>query len=160
MKYTGALAKPIVQKNRTFRLADLLNLKEFVDQPYKEMAAKIPELFAAHSVNEGDWQALAISLAREHVTGFNIVRPPGRKTEWSVSDKAELRYDVEEIIKAGLKKIPITDALRRVQKLERWSEKTKGMNVAALRKHYDAADISFLPIIAEARAYETIVGEN
>jgi hypothetical protein len=73
MKYTGKLSKTIAQK-RLGLLADddayLAEAKRTTD----EMFAKIPDLFAAHGVPDGNWMWLALELAKSHVPGFKLLR--------------------------------------------------------------------------------------
>ena len=160
MKYKGTLAKPIAQKAKHLLLAELLREEnELFSQPYKDRLTKFPALFEAHSVPLGDWMGLALSLAIEHVPGFRIVNPAGRKTEWGFHEKADLKLHVDDMLMAhpGMK---ITDAIRRVQRLEKWQEKTKDMKVSALSKHYYAADDRWVAVMRDAKAYESIVGRD
>ena len=85
MKYSGTLAKPIARKAKHLLLAEALREEnELISQPYKDRLTKFPALFQAHSVPFGNWMGLALSLAIEHVPGFRIVNPAGRKTEWGI----------------------------------------------------------------------------
>lgn len=160
MKYKGTLQKPIARKPHRLLLAEALRGEsELMGAPYKEMMDKLPALFAAHSVPEGDWASLAIALAREHVPGFRIVNPAGRKTEWSPFDKAEFRYDVEAILRDAPDQA-VTEAIRKGARLERWAEKTKGMKVTALSKHYYSGNPKFFQIIEDARSYNLFIGKD
>jgi hypothetical protein len=157
MKYTGTLAKPIARKAERLLLAEALREEnKLINQPYEDRIKKFPALFEAHSVPFGDWMGLALSLAIEHVPGFRIVNPAGRKTEWGICEKAELKIAVDDILMAhpGMK---ITDAMRRVQRLDGWKEKTKNMKIAALSKHYYSADDMWVAIMRDAKAYNSII---
>lgn len=157
MKYEGRLSKPIVRKK-----LGLLAPEEAFELDYKrvvdEMFGKLPELFAAHAVPDGNWAALAIELAKEHVPGFRVVNPAGRKTEWEVTDKAELRVDVDaEIEQSGLS---VIEAIKVTIRRPAWAAKTKPMKLDAIRKHYDAADPRWVRIVEDARRWESIQSDN
>ncbi|MBP6119629.1 MAG: hypothetical protein WBP25_10150 [Giesbergeria sp.] len=154
MKYKGQLNKPIVRK-RMGLLATDEQLGEAASKSFNDMVQKLPLLADAHGVAEGDWFGLAFELARAHVPGFKVVEPAGRPTEWSELDKAELRTDADDLIAArGVTRV--TDAIGRVCKLERWAEKTKGMKVSALSKHYYDADARWVRVVRDARAWNQL----
>lgn len=121
--------------------------------------AKLPELCAVHGVELGDWLGLVFKLAEEHVPGFRVVEPAGRPTEWDEFSKAEFKLAVKQMREAnsGMK---ITDAIKRVQRLERWESKTKDMKVSALSKHYYDANPRWIALVEDAKAYESIVGKD
>lgn len=154
MKYTGKLAKPIVRR-RLGVLSTEESVREAATKEANEMLEKLPLLAEAHGVAPGDWFALAVSLAKTHVPGFKVVQPAGRPTEWGQIEKAELRLDVDELL-AATGGLAVTDAIRRTCKLERWVEKTKGMKVTALSKHYYAADMRFVDIVRDARSWNQL----
>jgi hypothetical protein len=157
MKYSGRLAKPVRRKRYQLRLAAALrNDEALLHASVNEAFEKLPDLFATHEIEQGDWVGLAIKLAFAHVPGFKIVDPPGRPTEWSGFEKAELRYDADALI-ASRKTLSVTAALQAVKKHERWAAKAAGMKPAALAKHYYAADVSLLPLIEKSRAYDEAV---
>ncbi|MBA3774000.1 MAG: hypothetical protein H0X13_16365 [Ramlibacter sp.] len=151
MKYTGRLGKPITRRP----IGGLLNLDESIrtaiEAEANEMWAKLPDLFAAHAVRENDWCGLALALAKAHVTGFKVADPPGRRTEWSAVDKAELRIDADEVRDATGKTVEAS--IREATKVDRWKEKVKGMKPAALRQHYYQAETSWVQMVKDARAY-------
>ena len=158
MKYSGELAKPITAKK-----AGLLATDDSIRAESKRIVdaqiAKLPALFAAHGVELHDWIDLVFELAEEYVPGFRVVEPAGRPTEWGDYDKAEFRLTVDHMREAnpGMK---ITDAIRRVQRLESWQSKTKDMKVSALSKHYYGADPRWVAVMRDAKAYESIVGKD
>jgi hypothetical protein len=158
MKYTGRLAKPVTRSPQHLLLADaLLEQNEHGHRATTEALAKLPDLFAAHGQDDGDWIGLALSLAFAHVPGFKMVDPPGRRTKWTAWDKAELRYDVDRI-RRGNPKLSVPAALAAASKLERWAKKTKGMNSGALKKHYyGATDPRAIALVAKSRAYDDAV---
>ena len=158
MKYTGTLAKPIARK-RTGLLNDDATIEAEANRTTLERFAKLPDLFRAHGVPENDFLRLAISLAKEHVPGFKLVNPPGRKTEWSDYYKAEFKLTVDAMREAN-PGMPTTQAISKVCRLSSWEEKTKGMKVSALRKHYDAADPRFVKLMKDAKAYDSIVRDD
>ena len=158
MKYKGALNKPVVRK-RLGLLATDEQVADAANTQFHELVAKLPLLAEAHGVAKGDWFGLAFELARAHVPGFKVVDPAGRPTEWSDIDKAELRIDVDDLI-AVRNTRPVTEAIRIVCKLERWAEKTKGMKISALSKHYYGADVRWVRMLRDAKAWESIVGND
>ena len=64
MKYTGALKKPITKRRLSLlALADEHSLRAEYQRQTDEALSKLPDLFAAHDVQDGNWMALALSLA-------------------------------------------------------------------------------------------------
>ena len=155
MKYTGKLAKPIVSKQLgIFATDDDIHAEAL--RVTTEKVNKVSALFAVHGVELHDWMDLAFELAEEYVPGFKVVRPAGRPTEWQEYDKAEFKLAVDDM-KSANKGIATTEAIRRVCRLSHWTEKTKGMKVPALSKHYYAADSRFVSMMQDAKAYNLIV---
>lgn len=152
MKYTGTLNKGITRR-RIGLLADSdapqIEGKRITD----EMFAKLPELFKAHGVELNNWPALALALAQEYVPGFKVINPAGRPTEWEEFDKAEFRLDVDAFIINSGNTLPVTEAIQRARRLDAWKSKTEAMKPAALRKHYDMADLRMVKLIQDAREY-------
>ncbi len=158
MKYTGELAKPITAK-KVGLLATDDSIKAESRRIIEARVAKLPALFAAHGVEPHDWIDLVFELAEEYVPGFRVVEPAGRPTEWGDYDKAEFRLTVDHMREAN-PGIKITDAIRRVQRLESWQSKTKDMKIPALSKHYYGADPRWVAVMRDAKAYESIVGKD
>ena len=158
MKYTGDLAIPITT-NKLRLLASDESIKEETSRIVHARVAKLPALFAAHGVEIGDWIDLVFELAEEYVPGFRVVGPAGRPTEWSDYYKAEFKLTVDDMREAnpGMK---ITDAIRRVQRLKSWQEKTKDMKISALSKHYYAADPRWVLVMKDAKAYDSMVKKD
>jgi hypothetical protein len=157
MKYTGKLKKQIVRK-RIGILSDedayLAEAKRITD----EMFAKLPDLFAAYGLKQGDWVFLAMELAKAHVPGFQVIKPAGRKTEWDISQKAEFRLDVDAVMaKNGLS---VVEAIKLTIRSTAWAAKAAPMTIAALEQHYYKADMRWVQIVKDARAYESIVATN
>jgi hypothetical protein len=158
MKYTNQLAKPIKAK----RLSLLATESDFETEAGRitaEKFAKLPDLCAAHGVIYGDWLSLALALATEHVSGFKIALPAGRPTEWGDFDKAMFRLDVEDMQSASVG-LPVTLAIDRVRKLSQWAEKTHGMKVTALSKHFYSVDSRWVQIARDARSMNQLTGTN
>ena len=156
MKYTGSLSKTIAQKRIGIFAGEdgyIAEAKRTTD----EMFSKLPDLFKAHQVTEGDWVALALALAKAHVPGFKVVKPAGRKTEWGIADKAEFRLDVDTIITNTGNVLPVTEAIKLACKLEAWASKTKPMTLAAITKHYYTANLRFVEVVKDARAWDAHV---
>jgi len=153
MKYTGRLKKPIVRRPFGI-LASEEYVRAAVKAEVEEMFSKFDDLFVAFALQNDDWFALALALAKAHVPGFKIVAPAGRKTEWSVVDKAELKLDIDAI--AGRSEVPITEAIKLACRLEAWAAKTKKMSLAAITKHYYTADPRWVEIVSDARAYRAM----
>ena len=157
MKYEGSLKKGIVRK-KLGPLAPDAELKKESERLVNEMFAKLPELFAAHAVSEGNWPALALALAKEHVPGFKFVNPPGRKTEWQDYDKAELKIEVDEV--ANTTGLSIVESIKLVIRREKWAVRTKETSLAALQQVYYNVDPRWVKLLNDAKAYESIVSGN
>lgn len=157
MKYTGRLAKPIAQK-RIGILADATAYEAEARRYVDEMFSKLPDLFHAHAVTEGDWMKLCLELAKAHVPGFKLTKPVGRKTEWGLVEKAEFKVDVDGIKNAG--GLTVVKAIRQAILLEAWAQKASPMTIAALEKNYYEADSRFVQVVKDARAYESMVKTN
>lgn len=155
-KYTGSLGKTIAQKRIGVFAGEDAYLAE-AKRTTDEMFSKLPDLFKAHQVTEGDWVALALALAKAHVPGFKVVKPAGRKPEWDISHKAEFRLDVDTIIeKSGSKKLSVVEAIKLVCRLDDWKEKTAPMKLPALEQHYYQADLRWVEVVRDARAYNEL----
>lgn len=156
MKYTGSLSKTIARKRIGVFASEDAYIAE-AKRTTDEMFSKLPDLFKAHQVTEGDWVALVLALAKAHVPGFKVVNPAGRKPEWDSSHKAEFRLDVDTTIeKSGQKKLSVVEAIKLVCRMGDWAEKTEPMNLAALEQHYYKADMRWVQVVKEARAYRAI----
>lgn len=154
MKYTGKLSKTITKK-RIGLLCDEDFYRGEAKRTNDEMFAKFPDLFKAHGIIEGDWFALSLALAKEHVPGFKVVRPAGRPTKWGLAEKAEFRLDVDTIIeKSGLS---VVEAIKQVCRLDAWKEMTaEPMSLSALEQHYYKADLRFVEVVKDARAWQAL----
>lgn len=151
MKYKGSLSKTIAQK----RIGSLAGEDAYIAEAKRttdEMFSKLPDLFKAHQVTEGDWVALALALAKAHVPGFKVVRPAGRRTEWGIADKAEFRLEVDAFIDKS--KLSVVEAIKLVCRLDAWKEKTAPMKISALEQHYYQADMRFIQVVKDARAWD------
>jgi hypothetical protein len=155
VKYTGKLAKPIVSKQLGLFATDA-DIKAEALRITTEKVNKISALFALHGVELNDWMNLAFELAEAHVPGFKVNKPAGRPTVWGKYYEAEFKLTVDSM-KAANHGMTVTTAIRRVMKLDSWSVKTKGMKIAALSKHYYAADPRVVAMMKDAKAYELIV---
>lgn len=155
MKYTGTLNKPITK--RRLSLLALYPLRDEYQRQTDEALSKLPDLFAAHDVQNGNWPALALALARAHVPGFKIVEPAGRPTEWGLADKAEFRFDVDTFVINSGNTMLVTEAIKLACRLDAWASKTKPMTLAAITKHYYTADLRFVEIVKDARAWDAHV---
>ena len=156
MKYTGKLSKPIPRK-RFGLLASEDDYKAEARSLTDEMFARLPLLAEAHGVPSGDWFALALALAKEHVPGFNVVNPAGRKTEWGIAAKAEFRLDVDTIIKKN--GLSVVEAIKLAIRRDRWSAIAKPMKLPALEQHYYKADLRFVEVVKDARAWDALPAE-
>lgn len=156
MKYAGKLSKPIVRR-RVGLLASDEQRAAAVNAQVDELLSKLPLLAEAHGVRHGDWFALAVSLARAHVPGFKLVEPAGRPTEWGVFDKAEFKLYVDSIRATGK---TLDASIKYVSKSAKWSAKVAGMKLGALRRHYYSADPRFFAVLADAKSYESMVGDD
>jgi hypothetical protein len=154
MKYTGSLNKAITRK----RLGGLAGEDAYKAEAMRitdEMFKKFPALFSVHGVADGDWMGLAMALAKSHVPGFRSRNSPGRKTEWSVSDKAEFRLDVD--INIASTSLSVVEAIKHVIRTQAWATKTASTTIGALEQHYYKADMRWVQVVKNARAYVTRV---
>lgn len=157
MKYKGSLASTIKRK-RIGLLATEAAYTAEAKRITDEFFSKLPDLFKAHGVTEGNWLALSLALAEAHVPGFRVVNPAGRKARWGVSYESEFRLDVDILIEESKPKaLSVVEAIKLVCRRESWIEKTKSMSLSALEKHYYSADLRWVQIVKDARAYEKIV---
>lgn len=154
MKYSGALAKPIPRKRSSVFACDE-SIKADVERIADIQAEKMIQLFSAHGVEVGNWVALSLALAKEHVPGFRIAEPAGRPTEWGEIEKAELRIAVDEMRDSN-PGLNISDAIRRIQRMDSWQARTGAMRASALSKHYYAADARWIAIVQDARSWNKL----
>lgn len=163
MKYSGILGKPIVRQGSKGLSAYAILVENVTNDDnnyeYNQQLNKLPALFLAHSVPIGDWQGLAFSLAKAHVTGFKVVGQAGRKTRWEIYDKTLLKMTIDDEIKAN-PKLTVASAITRVMKMEMWKDKTRDMKVSALSKHYYAADDRWVAVMRMAIAYDLIIKKD
>ena len=155
MKYTKELKEPIARK-RFGLLAGEKEYRESDEAIAREMLAKLPALAEAHSVQPGNWFALALALAQTYVPGFKVIDRLGRPTEWSDADKAELRIDVDAIRKPTGKTLDAS--IKAAMKEPRWADRTG--TPAALRQHYYDADSRWVAIVQDARAYKSMAKDD
>ena len=159
MKYTGTLKKGITRR-RVGLLADSDAHKIEGKRIADEMFAKLPELFRAYGIKPNNWPAMVLALAQEHVPGFKVINPAGRKIEWGDADNAEFRLDVDAIVADSGNTVPVTEAIKLACRLDAWASKTRPMTLAAITAHYYDADLRWVEIAKDARAYESIVPTN
>jgi hypothetical protein len=76
--YSGALARPIDLKQ-----CDVAAIPNQLAAAFQAVAhvraARVPLLFEWHGIEPGDWQGLALALARAHVPGFQESAPAWAK---------------------------------------------------------------------------------
>jgi hypothetical protein len=158
VKYAGKLKKPIARK-RLGWLYDESHYLEDAQRIEDERLAKLPDLFAAHNVPLGDWQGLAMALAKAHVPGFKATRPPGRPNDWDAKETAEFKVDVDDI--AERDGLSIVEAIKLVIRTTAWAEKTSSMTLPALEKrYYEGHDSKWIELVKKARSYEAIIGDE
>lgn len=158
MKYAGELNKPIARK----KIGLLASDDAIQSEAARIVTAKwdkLPALFAAHGIQDGDFLGLAFALAGESVPGFRVVDPAGRPTEWMDYDKAEFKLAVDDM-RVTNPKLSISEAIRRVQRLSKWAGKTKGMKVTALSKHYYSADDRYVQMMRDANSYRELLAQE
>lgn len=153
-RYLGLLGQPIVANHIPGLLADDARHIESARQ-VGLMLEKLPLLAEAHGVANGDWFALVLALAREHVPGFKVVAKGGRSELWSDIEKAELSIEVEAARKA-LK--TLKQAIEAVLLGGRWAEKRP--TASALETHYRHADKKVVALLRDAQAYRTGRGDR
>lgn len=159
MKYTGKLGKPIVRR-RIGLLEPMTAYEDDANRIASEMFAKLPDLFAAHDIQDGDWVALSVALAKAHVPGFKVCAPVGRNPTWTLASRAELRADVDTLIQQSAGALAVTDAVRLAVESEPWKSKAKRISAASVEKQYYLADPRFVEIVKKARAYESMALGN
>lgn len=157
MKYTGKLNKPIARE-RLGLLASEEQLKAALQREANEIFEKLPLLAQAHNVKFGDWLGLTIALAREHVPGFKVVNPPGRPTEWGVTDKAAFRLDVDAVRQTS--GLSLEESIKVVCRQDQWKSKTKKPSLDALRQHYYHADGRWIDVVQKSRSFNALKVSN
>lgn len=115
-RYAGDLAKPIVRKrptppaNRFFNPTFDQIQKRYETECDAEKRKAVDEFFRRidllwdrFDIEPGNWKALAISLAHEHVPGLQFAEPvqPARRQrlEWTI-DRFRLRHLISKFKKA------------------------------------------------------------
>jgi hypothetical protein len=161
-KYKGRLSKSIVRQKIGIFENDAAHQEE-AKRIETEILSKIPDLFIAHNIkisekgiNQNDWFALVLCLAKTHVPGFKVIDPAGRKTSWTDADKAELKIEIDRIVEASEKKLPIIAAIRHIKTSEGWKEKYRHTSHNALKAHYYDADLRWVEIVKDANAYALV----
>ncbi|WP_157627245.1 hypothetical protein [Variovorax boronicumulans] len=154
MKYQGALERPIVANDVRGLLADEARIAEATRQ-VNLMLEKLPQLAQAHGVEPGDWFALVMAMAKEHVPGFRVIAKAGRDELWSDLEKAELKIEVDAYRKAGRN---LKQAIEAVLANGRWEQKRP--THSALDTHYKRADKSLVAMVLDARAFRAINDER
>lgn len=169
MKYSGRLSEPVV-KARLGPLADDSAVQNESTRIAGELVKKMPLLFEAHGIEEGNYAALAMALATAHVPGFKIIQPAGRPEEWTAADKAALRVDID-LLKAEKaaegRAITVRDAIKLVMQSETWkprAAKAEGkdgkLKISSIEQHYYAARqqtkaaIGWLEMATKAKAFD------
>lgn len=155
-KYTGRLNKPIISKPKGLLDGEIENKAEAI-RVTDERFSKFPDLFKAHSVQENDWFSLAFALAEAHVLGFKVIKPAGRKIEWHAIVKAEFRIDVDNIVLERGGESSVIEAIKLACRRDPWKEKTKKTTLAALKKHYYAADFKWMKMVEDAKKYNALL---
>jgi len=124
-----------------------------------EMRAKLPDLFKAHGITDGDWPNLAMALAKAHVPGFRVSSPPGRPNEWDELEAAEFKIEVDNICRA--QGLSVVESIKLAIRLDAWAPKAADMTLGSLEKrYYEARNSKWVELVKKARAYEQIGAED
>lgn len=154
VKYEGALERPIVANNVRGLLADEARTAEAARQ-VDLMIEKLPLLAKAHGVEAGNWFALVMAMAKEHVPGFRVITKAGRTELWSDLEKAELKIEIDEHRSADRN---LKQAIEAVLADGKWEKKRP--THSALETHYKRADESLVAMVRDARAFRARNEEN
>jgi hypothetical protein len=107
-----------------------------------------------HWSAEDRWHALAMSLAAQHIRGFQEAKAPGAPTKWTDRRRAELRIAADDLVSANRANASkgVTWACKELAKTDPWKSRVRGGDPGeALRKQYNLAN----PQIAAALRFET-----
>lgn len=150
MEYLGDLKKPMAPP-KIGLLASDEQISEIEDEIRRERYRRMIQLFDAHAIRRGDWEALCFSLADSYVPGFKLAKGrAGAPRKWGEYERAMLVLAVE---KTGL---DITEATKRLCKQEPWKGMVShGRGSENLRDEYYRADARMVAIAKSAQAFDT-----
>lgn len=105
---------------------------------HTERYRRMIQLFDAHGVKHGDWEALCFALADAHVTGFQFANEKRRPLDWDDFKLAELYLAVED---TGISNA--SEATRQLSNVEPWKNKFVQITAAdRLLERYNQAKAS------------------
>lgn len=159
-KYAGDLASPIVD-----RPLGLLASEETVGAHetaiFVEELRRLELLRKQYNIAEGlgEWFALSLALARDHVSGFRRVSPPGRKSTSRGPLGLIAAYAVicVERLRAENPRLTIVAAAKRLSSTSPWKEGRKTPEVIRTL-HSRGRRSHALPILRNAMAWDEAQG--
>ncbi|NCT97024.1 MAG: hypothetical protein GXD23_06605 [Comamonadaceae bacterium] len=141
-RYSGVLSTPIAEKPSDYSGGTgLLPGKEQFERAkqlqWDRRFAKLPALFEAYGLAYGDWMALSLALAVEHVPGFRVVNEAGRP---SIDELMLAEFALAVDLVRGRTSMKVDAALREVSQQDAWNKRLAAARLAknpnALRSHY------------------------
>jgi hypothetical protein len=106
------------------------------------LSQRVCALFVHYGIQDGDYPALAMALAQQHVPGFAIAKgSSGAKTKWDAFETALLRVHIDVIQTERNKRF--AEAARIAARSERWASKVRkdSTNLGeTLRRRAETAD--------------------
>ncbi len=159
-KYAGDLASPIVD-----RPPGLLASEEAVSTHetaiFVEELRRLELLRKYYSIPEepGEWFALSLALARDHVPGFRRVSPPGRKSTSSdpLGLIAAYVFICVERLRSDDSRLTIAEAAVRLSRISPWKEGRKTPEVIRTL-YFKGRRSRALPILRDAMAWDEVQG--
>ena len=122
----------------------------------RRMTAKLPALFRHHGVPEGDFLALALRMAAEHVPGFRMAKAPvSARKRWNDFDTALLRLHVDEV-RANNARLSNAGAAGVVARTGLWGR----ASAETLKRRAARADARTVSLLRNGFNYQRQVGEN
>jgi hypothetical protein len=163
VEYGEELTSPIVR-----RLPGLLASDEEKDKALRHVgeqrASKLPALFSAHGVTQGDWEGLAMALAEIHVTGFHVQEAPGRSVTRPEHEKALFRIAVDASLPAvpdgqKQKRGALKAAIMQACKHPVFADWSAGLTYATLKDYYSKVDSRMVSLARGAIAFDALPEE-
>lgn len=165
MVYKGDLAKPM-EPPVIGILATDKQISKVADKESDELVRRYELLFAHYAITFGDWQRLAMALAREHVPGFRYAQAKaGAKRTWHSLDRAELKVEIDEMIKEAADPAKGVNWAAGIlaSKPGRWKDlirKHSANPAEVLRRAYYNADPRCVSMVRDARAYDELMKKS
>ncbi|EKS9889518.1 hypothetical protein BTK96_006580 [Burkholderia pyrrocinia] len=164
-KFKGSLGKPIFVKPPS--LFEFVDSEEAARRKYSESISvarteKLPLLFKHYGVQQGDFVALAMSMAVDLIPGFQVeteVKRAGPKTKWDDVARGYLAVELERQRQRNPRQ-SIKAAAGHLAKREPWKSYVSGADPAErLRQEYEnAKNARWTKVCRDAFRYHEATG--